>query len=216
VNKLLLGMAGIAAFASAGVANAAVMISGVTPGGPVYTGPTPTYDFDASTPPTNGGAIRTGTVDGQYAQPLGSEGNYYTVGPSTTTPGTIDLSSFGDINSLSFLWGSVDTYNTLNFLDSSMNVIATFSGADIINSNFGNQILPGSNPIVTFSLDGGSEGAFAYLQLVSDQNAFEIDDVAINAAVPEPGTWGLMLVGFAGIGVAMRRRRRRTAIPQLG
>ena len=28
------------------------------------------------------------------------------------------------------------------------------------------------------------------------------------AAVPEPATWGLMLLGFGGIGMAMRRRRR--------
>jgi hypothetical protein len=27
-------------------------------------------------------------------------------------------------------------------------------------------------------------------------------------AVPEPATWGLMLLGFAGIGVALRRRKR--------
>jgi len=26
--------------------------------------------------------------------------------------------------------------------------------------------------------------------------------------VPEPGTWALMLVGFAGIGMSLRRRRR--------
>lgn len=28
-------------------------------------------------------------------------------------------------------------------------------------------------------------------------------------AVPEPGTWGLMLLGFAGVGMALRRSRRR-------
>jgi hypothetical protein len=28
------------------------------------------------------------------------------------------------------------------------------------------------------------------------------------AAVPEPATWGLMLLGFGGIGMALRRRRR--------
>ena len=28
------------------------------------------------------------------------------------------------------------------------------------------------------------------------------------AAVPEPGTWALMLLGFAGIGLVMRRRRK--------
>ena len=30
----------------------------------------------------------------------------------------------------------------------------------------------------------------------------------VRAAVPEPATWGLMLLGFAGIGMVMRRRRR--------
>ena len=30
------------------------------------------------------------------------------------------------------------------------------------------------------------------------------------AAVPEPATWAMMLVGFAGIGLAARRRSRRT------
>jgi hypothetical protein len=28
-------------------------------------------------------------------------------------------------------------------------------------------------------------------------------------AVPEPGTWAMMLLGFAGVGVALRRRRSR-------
>jgi hypothetical protein len=31
---------------------------------------------------------------------------------------------------------------------------------------------------------------------------------AVPAAVPEPATWGMMLFGFAGIGMAIRRRRR--------
>jgi len=34
------------------------------------------------------------------------------------------------------------------------------------------------------------------------------------AAVPEPATWAMMLVGFGGIGLAMRRRRR-PALAQL-
>lgn len=35
-----------------------------------------------------------------------------------------------------------------------------------------------------------------------------VDNVAVNAAVPEPATWGMMLLGFAGVGTALRRRRR--------
>ena len=32
------------------------------------------------------------------------------------------------------------------------------------------------------------------------------------AAVPEPATWAMMLLGFAGIGATMRRRRRRQPV----
>ena len=38
---------------------------------------------------------------------------------------------------------------------------------------------------------------------------------AIVTAVPEPGTWGLMLFGFGAIGVGMRRRRRVGGLPQM-
>lgn len=31
-------------------------------------------------------------------------------------------------------------------------------------------------------------------------------------AVPEPATWGMMLIGFAGIGISLRRRRRAEAL----
>jgi len=38
--------------------------------------------------------------------------------------------------------------------------------------------------------------------------------VAVVAAVPEPATWAMMLIGFGGIGYSMRRRRKSTAIAQ--
>ena len=44
-------------------------------------------------------------------------------------------------------------------------------------------------------------------------HAFTLTSDAV-PAVPEPATWAMMLLGFAGIGVAMRRRRRSTtAVP---
>ncbi len=38
-----------------------------------------------------------------------------------------------------------------------------------------------------------------------------LDDLTIAAAVPEPAAWALMLAGFAGLGAALRGRRRGVA-----
>lgn len=37
-------------------------------------------------------------------------------------------------------------------------------------------------------------------------------DTAVGGAVPEPQAWAFLIVGFGGIGMAMRRRRQRLAI----
>ena len=58
-------------------------------------------------------------------------------------------------------------------------------------------------------------GSFANVDRVvfdglGGQGGFELDNVVLNsavAAVPEPATWAMMLVGFGGIGFAMRRRK---------
>src|SRR5947209_14607610 len=105
-----------AALAWASGANASITIGTVNPGTNPYSGPTPTYNFDSSTPPTSGGLITTGTNGLSWAQPYGSTGNYFAVGPAATTPGTIDLSAWGNIYNISFIWGSVGTYTTLQFL----------------------------------------------------------------------------------------------------
>ena len=43
---------------------------------------------------------------------------------------------------------------------------------------------------------------------------FGIDRVYLTAAVPEPGTWALMLLGFGAVGASMRRARRAKPILQ--
>lgn len=203
-------LAATAAMALPAAAGAAITLGSVTPGTAVYSGPTPTYDFESPAPRT-GGIVTNTSVSGVSAQPFGSTGNFWTVGPTDGSPGNLNLSSFGDIANISFIWGSVDAYNTLEFLDAGGGVLASFTGSDIFNPANGNQTSPNTNPVVRFNLTGSDQSAFTTLRLSSTSNAFETDNFAINA-VPEPATWALMMIGFAAVGFGMRRRRPQVSV----
>lgn len=213
-TKGLIFAAAVTGFASA--ASASITVT-VTPGTAIYTGPTPTYDFETpgTTAPHTGGGVVTLPNTSAHAQPVGSTGFYFSVGPTDGEPATIDLTSFADIFSISFIWGSVDSYNTLQFIDALGNPLAggTFVGGDIFNPANGNQTDPNTNPLVTFHFTGADVANVAGIRMTSNgTNAFETDNYAINA-LPEPGTWAMMLLGFGAVGIAMRRRK--AAIAQL-
>ncbi len=219
MRELIFGLLGAAALTMTSAANASVSVS-AAPGTNPYSGPTPTYNFDSpsGTPVTSGGAILTGS-GATAAQPFGSTGNYYAAGPTAGSPGTIFLNTLGDIATISFIWGSIDDYNTLAFTDAAGNPLGagfTFTGSDIAAlipalAN-GNRSSANTNPLVTFTFTGADLGLVGGMQLSSTRNAFEIDDIAVNG-VPEPATWAMMLLGFGALGFAMRRNRR-TAVSQ--
>lgn len=214
ISTVVLGA--VSAFAIAGGANAAVVV------GSIYGAPDPgprageTYviDFDAGLPTgvtlTGDGAIVSGDLAGQYAAPAGDATPYLTV-PSATSNGTATL-TFADflgsqnVTGFSFYWGSIDAYNSLELLDRSGNVLRTIGGADIPPAN-GDQALPVTNRRVTFDLTGADQ-ALGGLRFTSTQYAFESDTFSFSTgAVPEPATWAMMILGFGGAGVALRRRR---------
>ncbi len=60
---------------------------------------------------------------------------------------------------------------------------------------------------------------FATLGLTAGQYAYRsnADSVTVNigGAVPEPATWAMMLLGFGGIGMAMRRTVRKGGLTQI-
>jgi hypothetical protein len=93
----------------------------------------------------------------------------------------------------------------------------TNAASDIVASLYG----PGSdgsgtNPWVTYS--GSLSLAAGTYQIrfaeTDHQTFFEqgVDNVSINAGVPEPSTWALMILGFAGVGFMAYRRRNRPEI----
>ncbi|MEP2102401.1 MAG: PEPxxWA-CTERM sorting domain-containing protein [Parasphingorhabdus sp.] len=199
---------GLGALLCSTSANAAIILS-YAPGNAVYSGATPVIDFESPTPEFTG-AVVSGTVSGEFTEPLGASGNYGSVGPLLGTPETLDLSGIpGDLAAISFIWGSVDFNNFFNVLDASDNVIFSLTGKQLL--DFG---APGGlpytteelNPIVTISFTDGDLGLAKKLEFSSTKNSFEFDNFAVNA-VPEPATWAFMIFGFGAIGTAMRRRR---------
>ena len=205
--RYLIGVAALACVATS--ANAAVSLSAID-GTVPYSGPAPTYDFDtaATTPVTIGGAVVTGT-SGSAAQPQGSTGNYWAVG-ANNGPGFLDLSALGGIASLSFIWGSIDAYNTLDVIGLDDSILGSWTGSAVVNPANGIQVDLGTNPFVTLTFSGATQGNIKGLRLTSTSDAFEVDNFAIQA-VPEPGTWLMMLLGFGVLGGAMRANKRKAA-----
>lgn len=58
----------------------------------------------------------------------------------------------------------------------------------------------------TFSAAAGDRLSFA-AEGTSDSLGGYLDNIQISTAVPEAGTWAMMLLGFGGIGAMLRRRR---------
>ena len=99
---------------------------------------------------------------------------------------------------------------TLNF--GSLNL----SGLTILGAHFGNNIDSDPNNITAFWLLDLGSSATHTINLSNGQGSSNAQVFATGvASVPEPATWAMMLVGFAGVGMAMRRPRRKTALLQV-
>ncbi len=150
-------------------------------------------------------------VSGVRAPPAGDLTNYFaTPGSTQTLPGvaTIDFGGYIDANrafrSLSFYWGSIDAFNTLEVLDRDGNILKTIVGNDVNNPANGNQTDSVSNRRIFLRFSDTDN--FGSLRLTSTSRAFEIDDIGASA-VPEPATWAMLITGMGLVGFASRRRR---------
>jgi hypothetical protein len=139
---------------------------------------------------------------GLYATPFGDTTNYLAV----LGGGSEQIAFSGLKTSLGLYWGSVDTYNSLTFY-SGNTLVATITGVDVappMNAN-GGQTDYASNGYVLIS----ALPQFDRVVAASSSNSFEFDNV-VAGGVPEPSTWAMLLLGFAGLGYAGFRRSKRT------
>ena len=151
-----------------------------------------------------GGTVYSG--DKPFAdQPAGSISSFLAAGPTSGSIATLNF--LNPTNFLSFLWGSPDTYNVLT-------VFTNTGSQEFTASALGFPVTNGSQSFSQYVRFQGTDNTT--INSVSFTNrpstdAFESTNFSVTAPVPEPATWAMMLVGFGGIGFAMRRRKSKVA-----
>jgi PEP-CTERM motif len=107
--------------------------------------------------------------------------------------------------SISLYWGSIDGNQGGNENINTLTIGSfTLTGADLVAlgaSGRGDEGSPAGNELVTIT----GLGPFTTATFSSTSNAFEFS----LASVPEPSTWAMMGLGFAGLGYAAFRRNTK-------
>ena len=129
-------------------------------------------------------------------------GNYLSVEANGSE--TLDISA-PSIDHVLIYSGSLDTYNTIAFGGPGG---VTYTGTQlglVSGAANGAQTAANTNGVFDFFFTK----PVTSITFTSGANSYEI--ASISAAVPEPGVWAMMLVGFGGMGAAMRSRRKAAA-----
>jgi hypothetical protein len=124
------------------------------------------------------------------------------------TGGTASFSFTSPQNAFSLLWGSVDSFNNLIFLNNST-VVGTVTGTQILAlagiGDAGFQGQGGSSWVKIFSTEDYNQ-----VELTSNGNSFEA--LAFQSALlPEPSFYGVLGLGLVTLFLANRRRRALAA-----
>ena len=144
---------------------------------------------------------------GLYATPFGDTTNYMAV----LGGGSEEIAYSGLKNSFGLYWGSVDTYNSLAFYNDNA-LVWTTTGADVdppLSANGGQTDYASNGYVLITGLP-----QFDRVVASSSANSFEFDNVVaggatqLSTAVPEPSTWAMLLLGFAGLGYGAFRRSK--------
>jgi hypothetical protein len=212
MRKTLVTTTGLAWLALGGVASAAPMIT-LSPGpaDPQYFASLAAgeSDFtlgDVTWSLVSGSAsTEKGSVAGQYAAPWGMGDTTYM---SVQKGGTEQATWTTPQTRLSIYWGSIDAMNVDGILNQVSITIDgyTLTGSDLVTLGAignGSQSGPANNEWVTIT----GLSPFTTVDFHdAGKNAFEF---SLGSGVPEPSTWAMMAIGFAGLGYAGFRRNSK-------
>lgn len=154
-----------------------------------------------------------GNSDGLYQSPFNftpllDTQTYFSVGGvngGNGAPSPVTLTLGSPVDSFTLLWGSIDSYNTIEFFSGDTSLMA-FTGTDIVV-----EFMLGGTPInyeqvalLHFS-DFGPDGLTS-IKFSSTQAAFEFA-LAAPSPVPLPASVFLLLGALGGLGFISRRRK---------
>ena len=84
--------------------------------------------------------------------------------------------------------------------DANGSALFTYNGADLARGTN-----PGTTLNYSFQAQSGAN-SLRFFQASQTEGSPIIDNITVSAAVPEPMTWALMILGFGGAGAMLRRR----------
>lgn len=138
-----------------------------------------------------------------------SSPNYFTAG-GPGTGFTYDMSFARPLESLSF---TIPGQGSATMAAWSA---TAYSASNVQLAEVGDPYITGSgSPTQTYTLNGPN---IAYVVFSTNAENFAGDNLGfdnLSLNVPEPATWAMMLIGFAGLGAGLRSRRGRFAAGSL-
>jgi hypothetical protein len=81
----------------------------------------------------------------------------------------------------------------------------------IIGFNYANGVAGGTKSAILEIKTNAKSFGPGFISVINEGTA-TVAGLAPTAAVPEPATWGMMLIGFAGLGFAFKQSRRKVLL----